>query len=176
MMSLGIRSGVNWMRRKSSASASPSERTSRVLPSPGTPSSRQWPPASRPISNCSTTSPWPTMTRAIASRNAASLPSWLETAASVATSVTSGVLGGSGSGPGPGAVPRQWTSRNSAPRRLRSQRIHHDVDRELRIVLGQETLVAPVVIPLAPVVLVAVEDAEAAADLDTLEIVVDEVV
>ena len=39
MMSAGIRSGVNWMRLKSSESASARVRTSNVLPSPGTPSS-----------------------------------------------------------------------------------------------------------------------------------------
>jgi hypothetical protein len=42
-MSLGIRSGVNCTRRNCSSSAWPSERTSSVLPRPGTPSSRQWP-------------------------------------------------------------------------------------------------------------------------------------
>ena len=43
-MSAGIRSGVNWMRLKRSDSTSPSVRTSSVLPRPGTPSSRMWPP------------------------------------------------------------------------------------------------------------------------------------
>src|SRR5690606_19748705 len=56
------------------------------------------------------------------------------------------------------------------------QRIDDDVDRELRVVLGQEALVAPVVVPFAAVVLVAVEHAEAAADLDALQVVVHEVV
>ena len=40
MMSAGIRSGVNWIRLKSSAMASANVRISKVLPSPGTPSSK----------------------------------------------------------------------------------------------------------------------------------------
>ena len=48
-MSAGIRSGVNWMRLKERSSTSPSVRTSRVLPRPGTPSSSTWPPAKMAI-------------------------------------------------------------------------------------------------------------------------------
>src|SRR5690606_6770437 len=57
-----------------------------------------------------------------------------------------------------------------------AQRVDDDVHRELRVVLGQEALVAPVVVPFAAVVLVAVEHAQATVHLDALEVVVDEVV
>jgi hypothetical protein len=50
------------------------------------------------------------------------------------------------------------------------------VDREAGVVLGQPALVAPVVVPLAAVVLVAVEDADAPVDLDRLQVVVHQVV
>ncbi len=49
VMSAGIRSGVNWMRLKSSDSASASVRISSVLARPGTPTSRQWPRANMAI-------------------------------------------------------------------------------------------------------------------------------
>ncbi len=45
VMSAGIRSGVNWIRRKPRLIASAIVCTSIVFASPGTPSSRQWPPA-----------------------------------------------------------------------------------------------------------------------------------
>ena len=51
----------------------------------------------------------------------------------------------------------------SVPCRSRGHRIHHQIDRELGVVLALEALVPPVVVPLAAVVLVAVEHAEAAA-------------
>src|SRR5690606_34729417 len=60
--------------------------------------------------------------------------------------------------------------------RSRRERIDDDIDRELRVVLGQEALVAPVVVPLAAVVLVAVEHAQPAIDLDPLEVVMHQVV
>ena len=68
VMSLGIRSGVNWMRLKSSESDCASECTISVLASPGTPSRMQWPRAKTAIRSCSTTSSWPTICRAICSR------------------------------------------------------------------------------------------------------------
>src|SRR5436190_3482156 len=85
------------------------------------------------------------------------------------------------------AVMRPAGARRGMPwscKRLRSkhrsgsigQRVQHDVHRELRVVLGEEALVAPVVVPFAAVVLVAVEEPEAAVDLDALEVVVHEVV
>ena len=50
VMSAGIRSGVNWMRLKVQSMTSAIVRTSIVLPSPGTPSSRTCEFASRPVS------------------------------------------------------------------------------------------------------------------------------
>ena len=46
-MSVGIRSGVNWMRLVSRPSTMARVSTSLVLARPGTPISRPWPPASR---------------------------------------------------------------------------------------------------------------------------------
>src|SRR5690554_2849367 len=151
-MSLGIRSGVNCTRRKSSARAWPRVRTSRVLPSPGTPSSMQWPPASSAARSCSTTSAWPTTARPMASRRRTRCPAMSSMSASVKRSLIAGFRGS------------------------RCQRVDDDVDRELRVVLGQEALVAPVVVPFAAVVLVAVEHPEATVDLDALEVVVHQVV
>ena len=48
-MSDGIRSGVNWMRLNFRCTASASVLISSVLASPGTPRSRQWPPARNAI-------------------------------------------------------------------------------------------------------------------------------
>ena len=47
----GIRSGVNWMRLVSMSIAVASDRTRRVLATPGTPSSRTCPPASRAMTS-----------------------------------------------------------------------------------------------------------------------------
>ena len=71
--------------------------------------------------------------------------------------------------------PRSLIPELRAPPSAR-HRIHDDVDRELRVVLALEALVPPVVVPLAAVVLVAVEHAEPAAVLDAAQIVVDDVV
>ena len=49
---------------------------------------------------------------------------------------------------------------------LRRHRVHDQIDGELRVVLALEALVPPVVVPLAAVVLVAVEHAEPAAVLE----------
>src|SRR5438309_390576 len=65
VMSLGIRSGVNWMRLKLSESASASVEMSSVLASPGTPTNRQWPREKSAISSCSMTPSWPTTRLAI---------------------------------------------------------------------------------------------------------------
>ena len=62
-MSAGMRSGVNWMRLKSSSRTSDSVRTSIVLPRPGTPSSSACEPARRLMSVCRTSWCWPTMKR-----------------------------------------------------------------------------------------------------------------
>src|SRR5690606_14742732 len=133
-----------------SSSACPSERTSSVLPSPGAPSSRQWPPASRPISSCSTTACWPTTAWASAPR----------------------------SSPRRGSrESRSWEEAvMRSPVRSVRQCVHHDVHTELRVVFGEEAFVAPVVVPFAAVVFVAVEHAQPAIDLDALEVVVHQVI
>ena len=61
-MSLGMRSGVNWMRLKLSVSVSARLRTSSVFASPGTPTSRQWPRANRLTSNSRMIASCPTIT------------------------------------------------------------------------------------------------------------------
>src|SRR5678816_978167 len=61
-------------------------------------------------------------------------------------------------------------------RGLCTERIHDDVDREFCDVFSQPALVAPVEIPLAAVVLVAVEHAEPAVDRDSAQVVVHEIV
>src|SRR6478672_816219 len=58
----GMRSGVNWMREKVRCSARDNVEMSSVLASPGTPTSRQFPPANRAMSDCSTMSSLPTIT------------------------------------------------------------------------------------------------------------------
>ena len=68
--SVGIRSGVNWMRLKSSPKAWARVRTMSVLAVPGKPVIRQWPPMSVEISNCSMIASWPTTMRPSASRMA----------------------------------------------------------------------------------------------------------
>ncbi len=65
---------MNWMRLNSSCIASASVRISSVLPRPGTPSSRAWPPANRHTSTPSTMSAWPTITLWISWRRASN---WL---------------------------------------------------------------------------------------------------
>src|SRR5262245_44709456 len=60
-MSAGIMSGVNWMRENFDSIAALRHRTSIVLPRPGTPSSRTWPPASSAVMTPSMTSVWPTI-------------------------------------------------------------------------------------------------------------------
>ena len=61
VMSLGMRSGVNWTRLKLSSSASATVWTISVLARPGTPISRAWPPARTAVRMPSTTSSWPTI-------------------------------------------------------------------------------------------------------------------
>src|ERR1051325_723282 len=65
VMSEGMRSGVNWMRLKRRERASASVLTSRVLASPGTPRSKQCPPAATAIMIWRTTSRWPMIAFAI---------------------------------------------------------------------------------------------------------------
>src|SRR4051812_33555563 len=61
----GTRSGVNWMRLNVPPSTWASVLIVSVLASPGTPSSRTWPPASSATSSRSSIASWPTMTRLI---------------------------------------------------------------------------------------------------------------
>jgi hypothetical protein len=63
VMSAGIRSGVNWMRLKSSDRHFASVEIMSVLASPGTPSRMQWPRLNMAMSNSSMTSSCPTITR-----------------------------------------------------------------------------------------------------------------
>ncbi len=67
VISAGIRSGVNWIRLNFNFRAWPNVRINIVLPRPGTPSMRIWPPLNTPTSTCLTTSFWPTITRPISS-------------------------------------------------------------------------------------------------------------
>ena len=67
-MSLGSRSGVNCTRLKMPPTAAARARQASVLATPGIPSSSTCPSASRPITNASTTSGWPMIVRASASR------------------------------------------------------------------------------------------------------------
>ncbi len=62
VMSEGIRSGVNWMRRKESPSVSAIVRTISVLAVPGKPVIRQCPPTNNAMRIWSSTSSCPTMT------------------------------------------------------------------------------------------------------------------
>ena len=61
-MSLGSRSGVNWMRLNWQPSEAARLLASMVLPTPGTSSTRMWPWAMRAASVCSITAVFPTMT------------------------------------------------------------------------------------------------------------------
>ncbi len=62
VMSLGMRSGVNWMRLKPSCSACASVEMSSVFARPGTPTSSAWLRVKMAMSSSSMTSSWPTMT------------------------------------------------------------------------------------------------------------------
>ena len=64
VMSMGIKSGVNWMRLKCSDMVSASLLTSSVFAKPGTPISKAWPRAKRHSESRSMTVVCPTMTRA----------------------------------------------------------------------------------------------------------------
>ena len=68
MMSDGIRSGVNWMRLNLRWTACASVLISSVFARPGTPRSRQWPPAKNTVRISWTTVCWPMMARPSSSR------------------------------------------------------------------------------------------------------------
>ena len=65
VMSEGIRSGVNWIRRYSMFSDRASVRAIKVLPSPGTPIISACPRQSSVTSSMSITLSWPTTSLAI---------------------------------------------------------------------------------------------------------------
>src|SRR5688572_23537220 len=58
----------------------------------------------------------------------------------------------------------------------RGHGVHDNVHAEFGVVLGQEALVAEVVVPFAPIVLVAVEQRDAPVDRERLQIIMYEVV
>jgi len=58
----------------------------------------------------------------------------------------------------------------------RIQRIHNNIHSKLGIILRQEPLVPEVIIPFAAIILIAVEDPDAAVDGDRFEIIMDEIV
>ena len=60
---------MNWMRRNLVSTARARVLTVRVLASPGTPSMRTWPSASRPMRRRSTMVFWPTITLPTSSRS-----------------------------------------------------------------------------------------------------------
>ena len=60
--SAGNRSGVNWMRLKSTCRISATVLISSVFAKPGTPVTRTWPPPNRAISNSSIIDSWPMIT------------------------------------------------------------------------------------------------------------------
>lgn len=59
---------------------------------------------------------------------------------------------------------------------LSRQGIYHNIHPKTRIINGQETFVPEIVVPLAAVIFVAVQDADLSVDRDRFEIVVHEVV
>src|SRR5438477_13147893 len=63
-----MRSGVNWTRLKSRSRAAARVLTSRVLATPGTPSSNTWPRTRRATTRAVTTRSWPTTAFATSSR------------------------------------------------------------------------------------------------------------
>src|SRR6266850_2134900 len=68
-----MRSGVNWMRPNVPEMLRARARTRSVLPRPGTPSTRTWPPASSAHSTASITSRCPTIALATSARRAAAI-------------------------------------------------------------------------------------------------------
>jgi len=66
--SAGSRSGVNWMRLKWQLMAFASDLTAVVLARPGTPSSKTWPSAKRPMTSFSSMLRWPITVRPTSSR------------------------------------------------------------------------------------------------------------
>ena len=69
----GTRSGVNWMRLKDPPRTLAAVLMVSVLASPGTPSIRRWPPASRQVNTRSSISSCPAITRLISKRARSSI-------------------------------------------------------------------------------------------------------
>src|SRR5947209_2454558 len=65
-----MRSGVNWSRLNSRCKLAATVFTSRVLATPGTPSSSTWPPTSRAAMMPESAPSWPTTTLRTSSRTA----------------------------------------------------------------------------------------------------------
>ena len=82
VISVGIRSGVNCTRVKSSDMVSDRQLIIRVLARPGTPSMTQWPLAKNAVSTSLITSTWPTMILATSALIAS--PAFLRVASSSA--------------------------------------------------------------------------------------------
>src|SRR5688572_5349767 len=97
--SVGIRSGVNWMRLNFRPSAMASVRTSSVFAVPGMPVIKQWPPTSSVSSRWSTTSSCPTMILRTSVRIAPSrewnVSTWRSTSASVSLLAATSFIFGS---------------------------------------------------------------------------------
>ncbi len=89
VMSLGIRSGVNWMRLKSRFIVRASVRTISVFASPGTPTTSVCARQNMAMRSCSSTSSCPTITRRT------SLSSFPRTSPSRAMSFSSSSTSGS---------------------------------------------------------------------------------
>ena len=69
--SVGRRSGVNWMRAKVPPRVRARARARVVFPTPGTSSTRRWPPERTPTSTCRTVAGFPTKTPSMEARTAA---------------------------------------------------------------------------------------------------------
>ena len=82
-MSDGIRSGVNWIRLKSTSRIRASVLTISVFARPGTPSSRQWPRVKIAAKICSITSSCPTITFCNSSCISAMLAEFLQDVAQI---------------------------------------------------------------------------------------------
>src|SRR5687768_3432880 len=57
-----------------------------------------------------------------------------------------------------------------------AHRVHHQIDRKPRIVFPPKAFIPPVIIPLAAIILVRVENAQPAAPLQAAQVIVDDVV
>src|SRR5689334_6736608 len=100
MMSEGTRSGVNWMRWKLPPTATASVSAASVLATPGTPSSRQCPPASSAVSSRSMSRSCPTITFLTSNSVCSSSRASVSDAMSVMGPLLGNGAGGGRRGPG----------------------------------------------------------------------------